>query len=177
MDLVPSSMTSLSPLVAAELAMPYALASLMLTTLGFIITIWALYKSYNASVEAKNAALNAKSEMRRVDALAEFNSIIGDYGNISKAIRDGDLEILEQRYAALRGKLRYVTGLAQALSDAQLQVIHMASEDFRRAELSVQKTVRRKTKLNYDRLHKELAEHFGQLEEIYGSLQNGITNV
>ena len=78
---------------------------LLLTIIGFAITIFGVFRAKGAAQRADEATRNLKSMMLRIDTVADLSAAMAVMDELKRLHRDDDWTLLPERYSTLRRTL------------------------------------------------------------------------
>src|SRR4051794_27728609 len=96
-----------------------SIAGVFITIVGFFVTLLNVWRSRSAAERAEMAANDARRMIRSYETVAEFSSAITLMEEIKRLHRSRQLEMLPDRYAALRKALIGVRRLAPSIRESQ----------------------------------------------------------
>src|SRR6266849_960441 len=79
-----------------------SIVGVAISVIGFIVTVWNVRRSKSAAERAEAAANEARSLVRGYQTIADFSAAIAIMEEIKRLHRTGQLDMLLDRYAALR---------------------------------------------------------------------------
>ena len=79
-----------------------SIAGIFITIIGFCVTLWNVWRSRSAAERAEMAANEARRMIRSYETVAEFSSAITLMEEIKRLHRSRQLDMLPDRYSALR---------------------------------------------------------------------------
>ena len=112
-----------------------------LTTIGFAVTLFAVWRSKNAAEQARLAAQGVITSFAHYDAIADLSSAMVIMDEIKRLQRHGAWAILPDRYSELRRRLVAIKGSGAPLNDLQRLVLQSAIEAFADLERRIEKAV------------------------------------
>jgi hypothetical protein len=92
--------------------------SLFISVVGFIVTVAKVNRSRDAANKAEAAANAARRNIRLLDAMVDFSSVIAHLEEIKRLHREAAFHVLPDRYASLRKLLILVREGTPELSEA-----------------------------------------------------------
>ena len=95
-----------------------SITGVVISVVGFIITLWNVRRSKSAAERAEAAANEARLLMRGYQTVADFSAAIAIMEEIKRLHRTGQLDVLLDRYAALRKVLIGVRRLSPSMNEA-----------------------------------------------------------
>jgi hypothetical protein len=94
-----------------------SIAGVAISVIGFVATIVNVRRSKSAAERAESAAREARSTIRTFEALSEFSAAIAIMEEIKRLHRVGHVDILPDRYSALRKVLIGVRRLIPSINN------------------------------------------------------------
>jgi hypothetical protein len=113
----------------------------VLTILGFGVTIFGVWRSKSAAKEASQAATAARDSISRYDAIADLAAAMSIMDEIKRLQRNAIWAVLPDRYSELRRRLIAIKSSRAALSDAQHQKLEETVETFADLERRIERAV------------------------------------
>jgi len=130
---------------------------------GFIATLWNVQRSREAAERAERAANDARLTIRSYETVAEFSSAITLMEEIKRLQRSRQLEMLPERYAALRKALIGVRRLAPSIDDSDDKVMQTAIATLATIEDTVERSLHGGSQPDYARLNRLLSRDIDAL--------------
>lgn len=115
------------------------LAGIILSLLGFGISIWQIWKVKTAAESARDAAQMAKDGVRRLDSIIGFTSVARSIDDIKEACRKGEFERLPTQFDQARKALITARENNPALDETDHQCIQKSLVFFKTMEIEVLK--------------------------------------
>jgi cell division protein FtsX len=78
---------------------------ILISLIGFFITIWNVIKSRKAAQKAEEIVQKVREDISKIETIEEFSKAIATIDEIKRLNRDGAWPILPERYSALRKSL------------------------------------------------------------------------
>src|SRR5436190_15719755 len=94
-----------------------SIAGVAISVVGFAVTLWNVSRSKSAAERAEAAANEARLLVRSYETVADFSAAIAIMEEIKRLHRTGQLEMLLDRYAALRKVLIGVRKLSPSVNE------------------------------------------------------------
>lgn len=114
---------------------------MLLTVVGFTITIIGVKRSKSAAERANRAANATLASIARYDAIADLAAAMSMMDEIKRLQRYGAWPVLPDRYSELRRRLGAIRNSGVALSDAQRGILAATAESFVDLERRVERAV------------------------------------
>lgn len=150
-----------------------SVVGLVLTLVGFAVTILGVYRSKNAAQSARDAAVQTKSLLLRSDAIADVSAALGMMEEIRRLHRAGVWQLLPDRYSALRQKLISVRTSNTDITEAKLIVLRRVSEEFKVIERRVERAIANgDAPPNPAKLNEIVGSHIDAVSEVLVSLKD-----
>src|SRR5579859_3267226 len=100
-----------------------SIAGVVISIIGFIVTVWGVWKTRSAADRAEAAAKNAVKSIRMFDAVADFSTAVSVMEEIKRLHRQNASEVILDRYASLKKLLITAREMNANLSDEQKGII------------------------------------------------------
>jgi hypothetical protein len=141
---------------------------LVVTLIGFAITIFNVVRSRTAAEEAERAVAKVREDILRIDTVAEFSAAIAAMDEIKRLQREGAWSVLPDRYADLRKSLISIKSANKDLPAHYMTAIQSSIQHFRGIETIIEKSLAaKKIPSNATRLNTIMSE---QVDELHGIL-------
>jgi hypothetical protein len=133
---------------------PASILGLLVSIVGFGVTIFQVIRSRKAATAAAQAAAEARNALIMFEAVADFSSVIAAMEELRRLHRAGAWPILPDRYSTLRQRLVEVRAAGKPLSEANQVRLQTAIQHLSMMEKHVEKylaeasTVPNKAKFN-----------------------------
>lgn len=152
-----------------------SVVGVVIAVIGFIITIWGVWRSKNAAQEAKTAADKVRADMLRANTVGEFASALSEMEEVKTLHRQSLWALLPQHYSALRKSLILIKGSNPDLSDEQRAVLQGAIQYLASIERQVEKsTAGGGQPLNVPKLNALVSSQIDKLHEVLVEIRNRI---
>ncbi|MCK4570749.1 hypothetical protein KAT84_02245 [Candidatus Bipolaricaulota bacterium] len=162
-------MTYLSTLSIPELA---SIIGLIVTVIGFIVTIYSVGRSRSAANLAKEAADSARVRMMRFDVATGLTSAISMLEEIKRLQRDKSWQLLPERYGTLRKLLVSIRGAYPHISEADRSSIQSAIQHLANSERIVEKVIADVDTADVPKLNSRLSNLVDILQELLIEVKN-----
>jgi hypothetical protein len=145
---------------------------LCLSFVGFVITIWGVWRSKSAAERAEEAASHVRDGLMHLDMVAECASAMTIMEEIKRLQREDAWRVIPDRYSILRQKLiRIKTSSGGLTADDKHKLTEVLSE-LADIEHRVEKAIRRNTiPANPDKLSQVVSTQMDQIVAILAALQ------
>lgn len=143
-----------------------SIAGVFITIVGFFVTLWNVWRSRSAAERAEMAANEACRMIRSYETVAEFSSAITLMEEIKRLHRSRQLEMLPDRYAALRKALIGVRRLAPSIGGSQDVILQTAITTLATIEGTIEKSIHGGSDPDYVRLNRLLSRDIDALHEV-----------
>ncbi|MGD9616871.1 MAG: hypothetical protein AB7H90_17305 [Alphaproteobacteria bacterium] len=143
-----------------------SIAGVFITIVGFLVTLWNVWRSRSAAERAEMAANEARRMIRSYETVAEFSSAITLMEEIKRLHRSRQLEMLPDRYAALRKALIGVRRLAPSIRDSQDVILQTAITTLATIEDTIEKSIHGGSLPDYARLNRLLSRDIDALHGV-----------
>jgi hypothetical protein len=95
-----------------------SLAGVAISVVGFVVTVWNVRRSKSAAERAETAANEARRMIRGYETISDFSAAIAIMEEVKRLRRTGQVDMLLDRYAALRKVLIAVRKLAPSIDES-----------------------------------------------------------
>jgi hypothetical protein len=143
----------------------------VISLIGFAVTIIGVRKTKNAADSAAAAAEAARRSMKLYDALVEFSAVIATLEEIKRLHRQSAWALLPERYSASRKRLIALRESVPTLTDAQMRAVQTAISSFSEMEQRIEKYQSQPDKLNTARLNAAVSEVIDNLLAVLSQLK------
>src|SRR4051794_34857305 len=143
-----------------------SIAGVFITIVGFFLTLWNVWRSRSAAERAEIAANDARRMICSYETVAEFSSAITLMEEIKRLHRSRQLEMLPDRYAALRKTLIGVRRLAPSIQDSQDTKLQTATTTLTTIEGAIEKSIHGGSHPDYARLNRLLSRDIDALHAV-----------
>ena len=96
-----------------------SLVGLLVALVGFGFTIWGVFRARRAAEGAEVAARAARTNLLKLDAIGTISSVITALEDMKRLHRDGQWEVLPEKYGSARRALIEVRSSELALNEDQ----------------------------------------------------------
>jgi len=151
-----------------------SIAGVIIVVVGFAITIINVLLSRSAARQARDAAVDARESMNRLDTVTEFSSAMSVMEEIKRLHRHGAWPILPDRYSALRKSLISIRTNNPDLTNEQQQTIQNAIQHFVNIEKIVEKCMTDQTKPDVSRLNQRVSSQIDLLQAVLIEIKNKV---
>jgi hypothetical protein len=159
-------------LTNSKLGNASSILGLVLSLIGFAITIKNVRRSRAASEEAKEAVIRVQAALSRVDAVADIASAVSTMEEIKRLQRELAWPVLPDRYAALRKHLTTIKASFRDLNEQQKVVIQNAIQHFAGIEDLLERTAADQlTRKDVARLNKIMSSQIDALHELLTTIR------
>jgi prophage DNA circulation protein len=116
-------------------------SGLVLTVVGFIITIYNVVKAKSASEAAREATRDVRSKIIQIDMVAEFSAALATMDEIKRLQRQKAWPILPDRYSELRRSLVSIKSANPDLPEHHKANLQSAIVSLSRIESQIEETL------------------------------------
>jgi len=145
-----------------------SIAGVVLTIVGFAVTIFGVWRSKTAAEHARQAARETRESIAHYNAIAALSSAMVIMDEIKRLQRLSAWAVLPDRYSELRRHLVAIKGSEAQVGDVQRQTLQSAIETFADLEKRVDRAVAAKTTPPNPAKLNEIVS--GQIDEVYAVL-------
>ena len=118
-----------------------SVVALVITIVGFCLTLYGIYKSKTAAERAEVAASSAKKAIVQIDTIAGISAAITAMEEVKRLHRITAWSVLPDRYADVRKALISVRSSNEQLTQECLAAIQDAIQHFAEIENEVEKAI------------------------------------
>jgi hypothetical protein len=152
-----------------------SVVAVIVTVVGFFITIRNTMKSKTAAEKAKSAVVEMRKDLAKTNTIADISSAITAMEEIKRLHRKEEWELLPERYSSLRKLLICVKGAAAIITEERKSVIQGAIVNFSSMEKQMEKIVAEKAMpKNRARLNETVSSEMDNLQAMLVEIQNEI---
>jgi hypothetical protein len=148
-----------------------SLAGVAISIVGFVVTIWNVRRSKSAAERAEAAANEARRLVRGYETVSEFSAAIAIMEEVKRLHRTGQIDMLLERYAALRKVLIGVRKLSPSIDDSMAMKIQNAIATLATMENLVEKSRSEILPPNFVRLNRLLSRDIDDLHSVLVDMQ------
>jgi hypothetical protein len=153
----------------------------IISVVGFAVTIWGVLRSKKAAKMAQEAAVKARDAVLRLDVLTEIPAAIAIMEEIKRLHRiTGSRRLLPDRYTSVNQKLSAIKNSRPRLPQEYVDALQLAIQQFRSMEEQNETKVPRKKgtaaaeALGPEVLNKIVSEQIDKLNEILSVVRTGM---
>jgi hypothetical protein len=144
-----------------------SIAGVAISITGFIVTVVNVRRSKSAAERAEAAANEARLLIRSYETVADFSAAIAIMEEIKRLHRTGQMDMLLDRYAALRKVLIGVRKLSPSVNETMESQIQNAITTLATMEDVVEKCRSDGTSPNFVRLNRLLSRDIDALQAVF----------
>ncbi|MCQ1572747.1 hypothetical protein NFO65_18625 [Neorhizobium galegae] len=148
------------------------LAGIILSLLGFGVSLWQLWKVKTAAESARDSAKLATEGVRKLDSVISFTSVIKSLDDIKNALHKQDYTELVKQFDSSRHSLIDARENHPGLSDNQRRSIQKALTFLKTLEVEVRTSDVESIKLQHPKFMKTLLEISDSVTTILISTRN-----
>ena len=140
---------------------------LLITVLGFLVTIWQVVKSRRISTKALEIANQVREELARFDMAGEISVAITVMEEIKRSHRRGEVDHLPDKYSHLRRSIISLRSNGVPLSEADQKVLQDAVSQLAASERYIERHLASAdaSKLDVPRMNSIMS---AQIDGLYG---------
>jgi hypothetical protein len=116
-----------------------SIAGVVISLVGFAVTIWGVIRSKDAATRAEQAAKDTRDKIRLLDTVVDFSAAISTLEEVKRMHRSNEWALLPERYAAIRKLLISLRTSGPPLTDEQNVTIQGALANLREMEAHVER--------------------------------------
>lgn len=144
-----------------------SIAGLMVSLLGFTITIFGVRKTKNAALKAQEAVDEVKRSLNRDAVIESFSSAVLAMDEIKRLHRANAWHSMPDLYSSLRKHMTLITVAHDGLTDEQKNLLQGAIAQFRELERKVELYLTGKTaELNSAKFNNIVSDQLDKLDLI-----------
>lgn len=149
--------------------------SLVLTIVGFGITIYNVVRAKRAAKYAQDAVDEVREDILRIDMVAEFSSALAAMDEIKRLHRQKAWDVLPDRYAALRRSLVEIRSANPNLPEHHKVALQSSIVRFRGFESQIEEALVLDEKpSNVAKLNETISEQVDDLQAILTEVKTQI---
>jgi len=153
-----------------------SIIGLIITLVGFAVTIYNVKKSRSSSEQAKESVNKMQSDLRRIDTVTDLTSAINLADEIKTLQRTNAWELVPEKYSELRKKLISVRESEKALNEDHQKFIQGSITQFSSSEKDIDVHLKNKTSPDSSKLNFLVSKHADNLQSVLVSLKVEIGN-
>lgn len=146
------------------------LVGLILTLLGFGITIFNVARSRSAAERAEDAANLAVGEVKKLKVITDLSGAISELDSIRRTGRDGQWREVSDRLSYVRKLLIGVSIQYPTMQNEDVEIIKHAVSAFAEVQKDIDKSFVGKSRLNADKINRTLIDEIDSLVAIMSGM-------
>ena len=147
----------------------------VLSLVGFTVTIWQVIRARKAAMMAEEAALKVRNAIQSFDTVEKFSAAITIMEEMKRLHRIAAWELLPDRYSTLRGLLISIRGASPGLSQEHQAVLLGAIQHSSAIERKIERAIMQKSKPpDAARLNEIVSIQIDKLHEVLASLRQNV---
>lgn len=143
----------------------------VISLIGFAVTIVSVFRSKRAAERAELAAKDARESIRLFEIVVDFTAAISTLEEIKRAHRHQKWELLPDRYAAIRKLLISLRSSSEDLSSGQRSAIQSALVNQRAIETAVERGLSNPSSLKPAKFNSVLSDDVDNLTAVLAELK------
>ena len=152
-----------------------SLVGLVITVVGFFITIWNVRKSRTAAQQAREASLKVREDIRKIDTVSDLSSAISIMHEIKRLHRANEWIILPDRYSTLKKLLISIKVANPDLSETKKKSIQATIQQMTNIDKQIEKVVDgQEADVDVPKLNAIITKQVDRLEEVLIEIRNDI---
>ncbi len=152
-----------------------SLIGIIISLVGFFITIWNVIQSRKAAQNAGEIASKVREDISKIETIEEFSRAIATIDEIKRLNRDGAWSILPERYSALRKSLISIKTSNPNMPENDKVILSNALRHTSNIEDQIENFITDKSLLiNIPKFNKIISQQGDRLTEILVSLKGRI---
>jgi hypothetical protein len=162
----------LKVLTDSELGSAASVIGLVVTMIGFAITIYNVLRSKRAAEQTKKEVDRVRHELSRRDAIADMTTVIITMEEVKRLHRQQAWAILPERYSSLRRQLISIKASLVNLTDPQKAALQGAIQQLASHEALLDRTPQAElNERNVAKLNRSISVQIDGLEEVLAELR------
>lgn len=150
------------------------LIGLIISVVGFFITIKTSLNTRAAAAQASSAVESMRGDLRRGDTVADFSSALEIMDEIKRMHRSQTLHLLPDRYSQLRRFLVSIRSSNPVLNNSDQQSIQSAIVQFSALERSVEKALEDGSSVSPTKMNTLVSKQSEALQELLVRIKSEI---
>lgn len=164
--------TFLKILTNTELGSAASVIGLVVTMIGFAVTIYNVIRSKRAAEQTKKEVGRVRRELSRRDAIADIATVIITMEEVKRLHRQQAWAILPDRYSSLRRQLISIKASLASLTDPQKAALQGAIQQLASHEALLDRTpLVELNERSVARLNRSISVQIDGLEEVLAELR------
>lgn len=152
-----------------------SIIGVIITIIGFFVTIFNVLRSKSAATQAEQTALKIREDIKRIDIVAEISAAKGAIDEIKRLQRQEAWNILPDRYSALRTLLISIKSSNPDLPDKYKRALQNAIQHSKGIEEQIDGKIDESLKpSDTARLNAIISSQADALQEILAEIKNKI---
>lgn len=149
-----------------------SLLGLIISFVGFGLTLFQLHRTKAVAEAAKEAANQTQEKLRNLDTVMDFSSVITMMDEIKRHHRGNNWIILPDRYSELRTKLVAIKITHSNLTNEQQSVLQNAILQFKTMEVTVEKALSKNSiPTNFAKFNDIVSTEIDKLNEVLNDIK------
>lgn len=150
-----------------ELSDWISIAGILVTIVGFAITVFGVWKAKTAATSAREAAERVQASVIREAVIVSFSSALTAMEEIKRLHRVEAWALMPERYSSLRKHMILIISTHKNLSEEHKASIQTAITQFRELERKVESSLaENRADLNSAKMNKIVTAQLDKLDEL-----------
>lgn len=151
------------------------LLGLLISFVGFYITIKTSLNAKAAAAQASAAVESMRGDLRKGDTVADFSSALAVMDEIKRMHRSATLHLLPDRYSHLGRILISIRSSNPLLDDVDQRAIQDAIVQFSASERTIEKALETASTVSAARMNSLVSKHSEAIQELLVRIKSEIT--
>jgi hypothetical protein len=152
-----------------------SILGLFVSVIGFAFTIWGVSRSKKAAEAAKESAMQVQNELRKLDIIIDFSTVITMIDEVKRHHRGANWHILPDRYSAIRKNLISIKSTYKNLTENHQKVIQGAISQIKTMESTIEKSLSGKNQTpNIAKLNEIITNESDKLNEVLADMKSNM---
>lgn len=149
---------------------------LLITIVGFIVTIYNVIKSKNASILAEETVNNVRTDLRLYQTVSGFSNAIAIMDEVKRLHRQKEWKLLPDRYSNLRKSLISIRFNNPILSEQEQKEIQSSIAQFSGLEKLIDEYLLSENpkEINIPKINSRVSKQIDRIQQILVNLSNKI---
>ena len=150
-----------------------SIGGLLLSMIGFALTIYSVHRSKSAAIAAKEAAIDAKEAALTFDSIAALSRIIETLENTKEMNRSGNWGLAVGRFAESRRALISVRQSTQRANSNQRIMMQAGIAALAEIEREIERNLHGDKKINTPKINKLISDTCDDLQTLLTEFRAG----
>jgi hypothetical protein len=147
------------------------LAGILISLIGFTVTVIGMFLSKSAAERAELAARETRDAIRLLDTVVDFSTAISTLEEIKRLHRQANWALLPDRYASIRKVLVSLRSSSPMLTDTQQTIVQEALANLYSIETAVERTLAGQTSPKTPKINAIISSDIDRLLTVLAELK------